>query len=199
MKILVVVAHPRSDSLTASMSKRFIEGLTEAGHEYEIADLYAEGFNPILHTRDEPDWNNPNKTYSNEVLCEMERISASDALVFIFPIWWYSMPAIMKGYIDRVWNYGFAYGPSKLPVQKIRWIALVGEDQSKFEKRNYHLMVQQHLNVGLSGYSGVGVSDSKVHFMYNTLEDFSDESQQGKKEIHYTTLLDEAYRIGCNF
>lgn len=198
MKILVVTAHPRSDSLTWGMAKRFIEGLTEAGHEYEIADLYAEGFNPILHTEDEPDWDNPNKTYSSEVMREMERIRASDALVYIFPLWWYSLPAIMKGYIDRVWNHGFAYGDhASLPVQKIRWIALVGFDQTKFEKRDYHLMVQHHLNVGLAGFSGV--SDSKVHFMYNTLGEFSDESQEGEKEIYFNTLLDEAYRLGFSF
>lgn len=196
MKILVVVAHPRTDSLTSNMTKRFTEGLTEAGHEYEIADLYAEGFNPVLYSQDEPDWNNPNKAYSDEVLREMDRIRASDALVFIFPIWWYSMPAIMKGYFDRVWNYGFAYGPAKLPVQKIRWIALVGETQAQFEKRGYHLMVQQHLNVGLAGYTGV--QDSSVHFMYNTLGKF-DESLQEKNNVHFANLLNEAYQVGHTF
>ena len=102
MKILVIVAHPRKNSLTASITKRFTEGLIKAGHQYELLDLYAEGFNPILYTQDEPDWNNANKVYSKEVVLEMERIKASDAITFIFPMWWYSMPAIMKGYLDRV-------------------------------------------------------------------------------------------------
>ena len=196
MKILVVVAHPRPDSLTASMAKRFTVGLTEAGHEFEIADLYAEGFNPILHTIDEPDWSNPNKAYSDEVQREMDRIQASDALAFLFPIWWYSMPAIMKGYIDRVWNYGFAYGTGKLPVQKIRWITMVGETQSQFEKRNYHLMVEHHLNVGLAQYTGV--QDTHVHFMYNSYGKF-DGSSKEKSEAHFATLLNEAYQIGQAF
>ncbi|WP_312107967.1 NAD(P)H oxidoreductase [Brevibacillus reuszeri] len=193
MKILVVVAHPRTDSLTTSMMKRFTEGLGEAGHQFEIADLYADGFNPVLYPEDEPDWSNPDKKYSNEVLHEMERIRSSDAIAFIFPVWWYSVPAIMKGYIDRVWNYGFAYGPAKLPVQKIRWIALVGETQSQFEKRSYHVMMEQHLNVGLAQYTGV--NDSTVHFMYNTYGKFN-ENVQNQRKAHYATLLNDAYQIG---
>lgn len=198
MKILVVVAHPRKNSLTASITKRFTEGLIKAGHEYEILDLYAEGFNPILYTQDEPDLNTSNKIYSKEVMFEMERIRQNDALVFIFPMWWYSMPAIMKGYLDRVWNRGFAYdSPTKLPVQKLRWITLVGTEQSKFEKRNFHLMTEQYLNSGLAGFTGV--LDSEVHFMYNSLMEFSDENQQEEKEVHYASLLEEAYLIGLNF
>ena len=196
MKILVVVAHPRTDSLTMSMTKRFTEGLTNAGHEYEIADLYAEGFNPILYPQDEPDWNNPNKAYSDEVLREMNRIRECDALAFIFPVWWYSVPAILKGYFDRVWNHGFAYGPAKLPVQKIRWIALVGVTQDQFEKRQHHLMMLNQLNVGLAGYTGV--QDSNVHFMYNTLGEFA-LNQQEKQEAHFAALLHDAYQIGCTF
>ncbi|MED4050730.1 NAD(P)H oxidoreductase [Priestia megaterium] len=196
MKILVVVSHPRRDSLTANVTNKFIEGLAEAGHEYEIADLYAEGFNPILYTQDEPDLNNPHKVYSDEVLREMDRIRASDAIVFIFPLWWYSMPAIMKGYIDRVWNLGFAYGSATLPIQKIRWITLVGATQTQTEKRNYHLMVEQHLNMGLAGYTGV--SDSKVHFMYNTLGDFSGENEKKQREVHFKNLLNEAYQLGSD-
>ncbi|MCY9510030.1 NAD(P)H oxidoreductase [Paenibacillus larvae] len=197
MKILVVTAHPRENSLTQSITERFTEGLAAAGHEYEVADLYAEGFNPLLYPQDEPDWHNPDKAYSEEVQREMARIRASDALAFIFPVWWYSVPAILKGYFDRVWNYGFAYGPAKLPVQKIRWIALVGGTQKKFEKRNYHLMLQQHLNIGLAGYTGV--EDSAVHFMYNsTFDEFTEENHE-TIEAHFNGLLNEAYRIGHMF
>ena len=95
MKILVVVAHPRTDSLTSNITERFTAGLLEPGHEYEIADLYAENsircyfrkmsLIGIIRTK-----------YGTQVFGEMDRIRASDALVFIFPVWWYSMPAIMK-------------------------------------------------------------------------------------------------------
>lgn len=104
MKVLVVSAHPRSGSLTASLTKRFIEGLSAAGHEHELVDLYAEEFNPLLFPEDEPDWENPSKIYSDVVMQEQKRIAEHDALVYTFPVWWYSLPAILKGYIDRVWE-----------------------------------------------------------------------------------------------
>jgi NAD(P)H dehydrogenase (quinone) len=196
MKILVVTAHPRSDSLTAHITKRYTAGLNKAGHAYEIVDLYKEKFNPLIFPKDEPDWDNPDKTYSEEVIHEMKRIESSEALVYIFPVWWYSMPAILKGYIDRVWNYGFAYGPNKLPVQKIRWIAMVGETEKQFKKRNYHLMMEHHLNIGLADFCGV--SDSKVHFMYNTLGEFEAYAEE-EKERHFEGLLDKAYELGVSF
>ncbi|MFD1707593.1 NAD(P)H oxidoreductase [Siminovitchia sediminis] len=196
MKLLVVTSHPRPDSLTANIAKRFTAGLSEAGHEYEVADLYAEKFNPLLFPEDEPDWDHPNKIYSEEVIREMKRIEASEALVFIFPVWWYSLPAILKGYIDRVWNYGFAYGPTKLPVQKIRWIAMVGFSEEQFKKRDYDRMMEHHLNIGLADYCGV--KDSIVHFMYNTLGEFERNAEE-EKEKYFAGLLDKAYQLGAYF
>ncbi|WNS41782.1 NAD(P)H oxidoreductase [Paenibacillus sp. MMS20-IR301] len=194
MKVLIVVAHPREDSLTMNVTKRLISGIEAAGNQYELVDLYKEGFNPVLLTSDEPDWNNPDKVYSEEVQRQMKRIQSSEALVFVFPVWWYSVPAIMKGYLDRVWNFGFAYGNSnKLPVKCIRWIALTGFTQVKLEKRNYHQMMEHYFNIGLSGF--VGVRDSKVHFMTNTLGEFDDHVEQNK-EILFNNHLDEAYKIG---
>lgn len=181
MKLLIVTAHPRRDSLTANVIQSFTRGLNKNNHDYEIADLYVERFNPLIFSEDEPDWDNANKVYSKEVMREMERIEAHDALVFIFPVWWYSLPALMKGYIDRVWNYGFAYGPHKLPVEKIRWIALAGFTEEKFKKRDYDRMMEHYLNVGLAGYCGV--KDSKVHFMYNTMGEFEENAEAKKKSI----------------
>lgn len=196
MKILIITAHPRTDSLTANMTKAFTEGLNKSDHDYEIADLYAEKFNPLIFSEDEPDWDNSNKVYSRKVTEEMERIEAHDALVFIFPVWWYSLPALMKGYIDRVWNYGFAYGPRKLPVEKIRWIALAGFTEEKFKKRDYDRMMEHYLNVGLAGYCGV--KDSKVYFMYNSIGEF-EENVKEKKEKHFKGLLDKALQLGASF
>lgn len=194
MKILVVTTHPRTDSLTAHITKRYTSGLAEAGHQVEILDLYAENFNPLVLPEDEPDWDNPDKVYSEEVREEMKRIEANDALVFIFPVWWYSIPAMLKGYIDRVWNYGFAYGPAKLPVQKIRWIALVGMAEDKFKKRGHYQTMEHNLNIGLAKYCGV--HDSKVHFMYSTLGNFENLEE---KEKYFAELADEAYRMGLSF
>lgn len=75
------------------------------------------------------------------------------------------MPAITKGYIDRTWNYGFAYGGTKLPHKKVLWIPLVGETEESLRKRNFDTMISHYLNVGLAGYTGI--SQSEVAFLYN--------------------------------
>jgi NAD(P)H dehydrogenase (quinone) len=201
MKVLVVITHPRQESLTGSVSKQLIKGLTEAGHEYEIADLYAEGFNPLLHQADEPDWNNPNKIYSEGALREMERTRNNDAIIFVFPLWWFGLPAMLKGYIDRIWNHGFAYGKDgvanerfRLPVEKVSWVSLVGGTQPHFEKHGHDVALNREL-INLAGY--VGVKDTAVHYLYETIEKFPDDPE--KEKSHYEAILNEAYRIGQQF
>jgi NAD(P)H dehydrogenase (quinone) len=110
MKILVVVVHPRPSSLTHAVARTFAEALEARGHAAVWADLHAEGFDPVLREADEPDWNHPAKAYSPEVRAEMARIEAAEATVVVFPVWWWSMPAMLKGWIERVWNNGWAYG-----------------------------------------------------------------------------------------
>jgi NAD(P)H dehydrogenase (quinone) len=201
MKVLVIVTHPRQDSLTGSIKTQLIKGLSEAGHEIEVADLYGEGFNPLLYQADEPDWDNPNKVYSDEALREMERTRNNDAIIFVFPLWWFGLPAMLKGYIDRIWNYGFAYGKDgvaderfRLPVQKVSWVSLVGGTQPHFEKHEHDVALNRQLK-NLAGY--VGVKDSVVHYLYETIAKFPDDPEGAKR--HYDSLLNEAYHIGLQF
>src|SRR5262245_29894305 len=104
MKVLLVSAHVRDSSLTRAVADAFAAEGAENGHEVERADLMAEGFDPVLREVDEPDWDNPDKRYSVEVQREMARIERNEATVMVFPVWWWSMPALLKGWIDRVWN-----------------------------------------------------------------------------------------------
>lgn len=196
MKTLVVVAHPRTESLTSSLTKKIVEGLAHTGHEYEILDLYAEKFNPLLLPIDEPEFGDPNKMYSEEVQREMERIKKHDAIIFVFPVWWHSIPAILKGYIDRVFNNGFAYGTSKLPIDKIRWVALAADSRYGFKKRGYQLMMEHQLNIGIADY--VGVPDSEIHFLYNSLgADVIDDKDM--LNTHFEQLHSAAYELGKDF
>ncbi|BEA58095.1 hypothetical protein VEE10_13570 [Escherichia coli] len=96
-------------------------------------DLYRRNFNPVMTLEDEPDWKNMDKRYSPEVHQLYSELLEHDTLVVVFPLWWYSFPAMLKGYIDRVWNNGLAYGDGqKLPFNKVRWVALVGGDKESF-------------------------------------------------------------------
>jgi len=188
MNVLVVVSHPRQDSLTFQVADRFVQGLAEAGHSYEILDLHGIGFDPILREMDEPDYNQENQVFSPEVETEMERLKKHDAVAFVFPLWWWHLPAMLKGYVDRVMNNGFAYGANKLPHQQILWIALSGVTEEQMHKRNYGQSIANLLNVGIADYCGV--SQSRVEFLYETLE---------SKPEHYEALLNHAHHLGLNY
>ncbi|ONI89929.1 hypothetical protein ALI22I_13430 [Saccharothrix sp. ALI-22-I] len=94
--------------------------------------------------------------YSAEVRSHMDRISAADLHVVVFPVWWFAPPAILKGWIDRVWNHGFAYGRSRprLAGKRMRWIGLAGESRETFVAGMEELMDRQ-LRVGLSNFCGI--------------------------------------------
>ncbi|BAB07604.1 NAD(P)H oxidoreductase [Halalkalibacterium halodurans C-125] len=188
MKVLTVVSHPRKDSLTFEVAEHFVKGLTEAGHEYEILDLHEIGFDPVLKGVDEPDWSVAEQPFSPEVEMEIRRMKEHDALALIFPLWWWHLPAMLKGYIDRVWNNGFAYGANHLHHQHVLWIGLAGVSKEQMKKRNYDEMITHLLNVGIADYCGV--SNSKVEFLYETLDSHPN---------HYEMLLNQAYRLGLNY
>ncbi|MDR2270777.1 MAG: NAD(P)H-dependent oxidoreductase [Sphingobacterium sp.] len=107
MKHLVIYAHPNQDSLNNHFRKIVENTLRQNGHEVIVRDLYQLGFNPILSLDDM--MGQRMGTVSEEVRKEQGYISWADTITFIYPIWWTGMPAIMKGYIDRVFSYGFAY------------------------------------------------------------------------------------------
>ena len=118
MNVLVVFDHPRRDSFCGAVLDSLLGGLRATGHAAEIADLRAEGFDPRLPPADEPDWEDADKVYSDAVLAEQARMLRNDALAFVFPVWWWSLPATTKGWIDRVWNNGWAYGARTLPHKR---------------------------------------------------------------------------------
>lgn len=188
MKILTVVSHPRVNSLTFSVADKFAQGLSDAGHETEILDLHRSGFNPVLWEADEPDWSSDRKIYSPEVEAEIERMKNHDALAYIFPVWWYSLPAMLKGYIDRVWNNGFAYGSNKLQHRQVLWLGLAADSKAHMEKRQYEQMMNQQLNIAIASYCGI--LNSRVEILYDTLD--------SRPEIH-RRLLTQAYQLGLHY
>lgn len=168
MKTLLVVAHPRTDSLTASATNLFATRIKASGHEVEIADLVAEGFDPVLREDDEPNWSGPDKEYSPAVRGEMRRIERNDATVMIFPIWWWSMPAVLKGWVDRVWNHGWAYGGKTFPNRRAWMIGIAGSDAESYRKRGYDKAMEIQLKTGVLDYCGV--ADLRLDVLYGALE-----------------------------
>ncbi|GAB2545866.1 NAD(P)H oxidoreductase [Nocardia heshunensis] len=157
---LVVVAHHRSDSLTAYIADRTVTRLQAAGYRVDLLDLRAEGFDPRMTEADQPDWGNREKTYSPEVHEHMDRIFAADAVVAVFPVYWASVPALLKGWIDRVWNYGLAYGRSKprLAGKRILWLGLGGLGSDDPLVPVMQQTLEGQLNVGIAYYCGFSYS-----------------------------------------
>lgn len=108
MRHLVVVAHPVANSFTMALSRAYVTELEQLGHGLVTYDLYRRAFNPVL-AAEELIPATAEHAASADVANAQEDIRAADALTLIYPLWWMSMPAIMKGYIDRVFARGFAY------------------------------------------------------------------------------------------
>jgi putative NADPH-quinone reductase len=187
-KIQLIWAHPRSDSLTARVVAGIRQEADAQGWVVEELDLYRCGFDPVLREEDEPDWASEQQVHSAEATALAQSLDAVDHIVVVFPVWWYAVPAMLKGYIDRVWNYGLVYGDGKrIPASSIRWVALVGGAQAKFEAHGWDQQMKKLLNDGIAAYCGV--SDSTITFLYNTIafEEATDDIEQ-----HHAALIGQA-------
>lgn len=107
MEVLIVYTHPNPRSFNRAVLEAFTRGLGEGGHTFEVVDLYAIGFDPRLGLADYVQFTG--KQMPQDILEQQEKVARADALVFIHPIWWVGWPAMLKGWIDRVFSYGFAY------------------------------------------------------------------------------------------
>lgn len=107
VKTLIVFAHPNPDSFNGAIRSRVEEEVKRAGGEFKVHDLYRMNFRPILMVDDF------NELFSGRVPADVQPLQAditwADQIALVFPTWWSSVPAIMKGYFDRVLTNGFAY------------------------------------------------------------------------------------------
>jgi NAD(P)H dehydrogenase (quinone) len=123
MHILFVVAHPEPDSFTGALLERGKSAAADAGASFEVSDLYAEKFNPVLGRTDfsmiwNPDYFSVQDEqaaaersdgYAADIAREQDRVARANLIAFLFPLWWGGPPAVVKGWFDRVMSYGFAY------------------------------------------------------------------------------------------
>ncbi len=118
MRAFIVYCHPSEDSFTRKMRDEFIKGIKDSGNEYEISDLYEMDFRSDIteaeYLRDA--YYTENGDVAADVLDEQRKINSSDAIVFIYPVFWTEAPAKLVGWFDRVWTYGFAYGDKTMKL-----------------------------------------------------------------------------------
>lgn len=110
MHAIIVTSHPNPGSLTHAIAARIADGITNSngGHSHEFADLAAEGFDPRF-TQGDVALMLGEAAPAADVAAEHARLDRADALIIVYPVYWWSMPAQLKGWIDRVFTNGWAY------------------------------------------------------------------------------------------
>ena len=108
MRVLVIYCRPVAESFAAAAHRTVLEALIEAGHEVTDVDLYAENFDPVMSRQERLDYLDTDRN-ERPVKRYDEQLAAADAIVLVYPAWWYGMPAMLKGYFDRVWLPGVAF------------------------------------------------------------------------------------------
>lgn len=159
MRHYVVFSHPRRKSFNGGVLDQYVRELKRVGERVLIRDLYRSEFNPVL-TAEEYDkqWQ---KKYAADVTEEQQRILQADAVTFIFPIWWAGFPAILKGYIDRVFAYHFAYelrGEQPIPKlkgKKAAIIATCGTPEEDYVKSGMFRSMNQVFVDGIFHFCGL--------------------------------------------
>lgn len=131
MKVFIVYCHPSRTSFTYEIYESFKKGLLDAGHEVTVSDLYEMNFRTDL-TEEEylrETWYKADAPLPADVIAEQEKIQNSDAIVFIYPVFWTEAPAKLVGWFDRVWTTGFAYSPNPTikTLEKALAIACAGK------------------------------------------------------------------------
>ena len=151
MNVFIVYCHPSRKSFTHIVKESFIKGLEDAGHTYEISDLYAEKFNPVMSEKEyiREGYYRLEDLVADDVISEQNKINRSDVIVFIYPDFWTASPAMLEGWFQRVWTYGFAYGnePTMKILDKVMFLVTMGGSM-KDEIRKVQLEAMKTVMVG---------------------------------------------------
>ena len=196
MHIYIVFAHPSQDSFNREVLDAFSGGLRDAGHTYEIGDLYRMDFESEM---DLAQYNrevglDPNAPLLDDVRAEQEKIDRADALAFIYPVWWSDFPAKLKGWFDRVLTYGYAYfyddneeRYTEIEIKKAIVICSAGHTLEHLEEIGIaESMNRIMLNDRLLG---VGVKEARMEILGGMMP---------KDDTYRQENLEKAYNLGRN-
>lgn len=210
MKILVVSAHPEPRSLNASLTRFAVDHLRATGHEVRESDLYAMKWKATVDADDFPA-DAPDRLHvmaaseratldgvlTPDVAAEQEKVRWSDAVVLQFPVWWFAPPAILKGWIDRVFTAGFGYGPTLPPPygqgplagKRALVSVTLGARETSFSDRGIHGQLDDALHPlqhGLFWFTGAAPLEPFAVYWANELPE--DAFETAKRE--YAARLD---------
>ena len=159
MKHLIISAHPNPQSFNRALVEEVIKATRQVGAETVVRDLYTLDFNPVLS------WSELNATMEGivpaEIKFEQKLIAEAELITFIYPLWWMGFPAILKGYLDRVLSYGFAYQNENnisvglLEHKKIQQFITMGNSIEKYQQLGFDKALKSCLVDGLFNFCGI--------------------------------------------
>ena len=179
MKSLIIYAHPNAASFNHAIMETISEELKGSNKDFNVRDLYKIGFNPILSAEDLVAIQNG--TVPDDIKTEQNYIRSADTLIFIFPIWWSSMPAMLKGYIDRVLSLKFAYDITAdgvvglLKGKKTFIVSTTGASKEDYEKMGAFKMMNMSMDMAIFQFSGMKVIGHKY---FSSVPNVSDQDRK---------------------
>jgi len=177
--VLVVLAHPLKESFAASVASTVVSTLQAKGHVVDFLDLYAEDFDPRLSAAERASDISGNYDLS-AVKPYTDRLKAAEALIFVFPQWWFNLPAILKGFVDRVFVTGVAYdfaadGIKLVPkLDRLRYFWVFSSTGSPWWVVKFYMgdPLRRQLKRGIAAFCGrrVDFRMTCLHSMDNTTQ-----------------------------
>ncbi len=170
MHALIVLAHPLASSLSHSIVTQIAEGIIQSNpdNSVEIADITKEGFDPRFSIADIAAFHKEAPPPA-DVIAEQARIDRADALVLVFPVYWWSMPAVLKGWIDRVFSNGWAYdeAPDTKPVKKlgrlpVHLVAIGAAHRETYLRHSFAEAMKTQIEHGIFDYCGAPILSSDL-------------------------------------
>lgn len=195
MKVFVVYCHPDDNSFTYGVYDNFVRGLKDAGHEVIVSDLYAVNFKTDLSKEEylRETFYKADHPVPEDVKIEQEKIQNSDAIVFIYPVFWTEAPAKLVGWFDRVWTTGFAYSPN--PQMKILDKALVIACAGKSMKSLTETGEKSAMETVMLGDRIRSRAKQKEMVIFDNITHWDEPLREEMEPKH----LEEAYRLGVEF
>lgn len=184
---LIVYCNPNPKSLSAAYKDSIVQWTELTGNHINVRDLYQVGFHPVLEMSDFDA--QKRGQIPDEVKVEQDYVKWADLITFIYPIWWAGMPALLKGYLDRVFAKGFAYRMKDeagqfeglLSGKKVVILNNMGFTYDHYEKSGMLDAFRQTMDEGVFAFCGMEVV---AHRFFGHL----DEASKGEREGHINTL-----------
>lgn len=192
MKVLIVFTHPNPDSFNHAILENVSNGLAQAGHEVKIKDLYQENFDPILKAEDLAQLQQGETPA--KIAREQAQLLWADSLIFIYPLWWFDRPAMLKGWFDIVLTNGLAFEYSSegvkglLKHKKALVIITAGGSEQYFKDNDALQLIHRPVTDGTLSFCGIKDVSHKIYYDISSLSD----AERQK-------ILEQAKQFGIDF